>query len=51
MTSPLDGLSGGSNFSNSKSKEEKKVTREYEVYKYSKGIPLAEQIILGNKRK
>jgi hypothetical protein len=49
MASPFDGLSGGSNFSNSKGKEEKKEAREYEVYKYSNGIPLAEQIILGNK--
>src|SRR5919106_6297262 len=49
MTSPFDGLAGGSNFSNNKSKEEKKEVKEFEVYKYSKGIPLAEQIILGNK--
>src|SRR5687768_17143772 len=51
MTSPLDGLSGGSNFSNrkSKDKEKEKKPKEYYVYKYSKGIPLAEQIILGNK--
>lgn len=51
MTSPLDGLSGGSNFSNrnDKDKEKKKKPKEYYVYKYSKGIPLAEQIIIGNK--
>jgi hypothetical protein len=50
LASPLDGLSGGSNFSNSKSKDkkEKKKPKVYYVYKYSKGIPLAEQIIIGN---
>lgn len=49
MTSSLDGLSGGSNYSNSKSKEDKKKSsKEYFVYKYSKDIPVAEQIIIGN---
>jgi hypothetical protein len=51
MTHPLDGLAGGCNFSNKnyKVKEKKKKPKEYYVYKYSKGIPLAEQIIIGNK--
>lgn len=50
MTSSIDGLSGGSSFSNSKIREEKKkIAKEYFVYKYNKDIPLAEQIIIGNK--
>ena len=51
MTSPLDGLSGGSNYSNRKRKDEEKdkKPKEYYVYKYDKEIPLAEQIIIGNK--
>ena len=49
MTSPLDALSGGSSFSNSKGKgKKKKGPKEYYVYKYDKGIQLAEQIIIGN---
>ncbi|MGH9982639.1 MAG: hypothetical protein ACRD8W_01635 [Nitrososphaeraceae archaeon] len=50
MTSSFNGLSGGSNFSNSKTKDDKKKSvKEYPVYKYNKDIPLAEQIIIGNK--
>jgi hypothetical protein len=56
MTSPLDGLSGGSDFSNNRKKDARKDGKEkykgaksYYVYKYNKNIPLAEQIILGNK--
>jgi hypothetical protein len=49
MTSSLGGLSGGSNFSNNKRKEEKKKAKEYYVYKYNKTMPLAEQVIIGDK--
>jgi hypothetical protein len=51
MKTPFDGLSGGSNYNNSngKSKGKKKEAKEYFVYKYTKDVPLAEQIILGNK--
>jgi hypothetical protein len=59
--SPLDGLSGGSDYngdSNGRKKQRQEEKRQTEtdnkvkrhfVYHYSNGIPLAEQIVLGNK--
>ena len=60
--SPLSGLAGGSDFNGNghnkkKSKQGQqeqdtdkgKKVKEYLVYKYNKNIPLAEQIILGDK--
>ena len=52
MTSPLSGLSGGSDFSNKpkgNGKKNGKDIKEYFVYKYDRDIPLAEQIILDGK--
>lgn len=58
MTHPLDGLTGGSNFSNSSNGRKKKSqktdnkkngVKEHWIYHYSNDTPLAEQIVLGNK--
>lgn len=56
MTHPLDGLSGGSDFSDSSSNERRRSNKgenkndepkKYFVRKYSTGIPLGEQIMMG----